>query len=157
MKRKILFFVLIAIFSCKKTPTVGTVNTVVGSRFVNLDSIQKTNSDKIEAAGADVNKLLVSTSDSLLWIPEDKHLEHRIFGYEKPSTASRKLVLISCFTGDVENNPFALPLGAYYTLDDHHKLKYQKSEQGFIKTKLILNGKECTDVYFEKKWIEFEE
>jgi hypothetical protein len=153
----LFYFVLIAIFSCKKTPPVETVNTVVGSRFVNLDSIQKTNTDKIEATGTVVNKLLVSTSDSLVWIPEDNHLEHRIFGYEKPSTASRKLILISCFTSDVENNPFALPLGAYYTLDERHKLKYQKSELGFSKAKFIINGKEIADVYFEKKWIEFEE
>ena len=111
----------------------------------------------IEIAGNNVNKLIISREDSLIWITSSMYLNHRIFGYEKPNINSRKLILISCFTADVENNPFELPFGAYYELDKDHKAKFLKNENEFIVAKFIINGKDMENVYFEKKWIEFDD
>lgn len=149
------------ILSCEKSTNVNLKsqksNTEIESKFLNLDSIQNINNKNIEIAGNNVNKLIVSTQDSIIWLNASKYLDHRIFGYEKPNINSRKLILISCFTGDVENNPFELPLGAYYQLDKDHKAKFLKKEKEFVVAKFILNGKDMEKVYFEKKWIEFDD
>ncbi|WP_310379779.1 hypothetical protein [Flavobacterium sp.] len=149
------------IVSCKKTTEVivkfPKLNTEIGSNFLNLDSIHNTNEKMIKVSGKDVNKLIASKTDSLIWITSSKYLDHRIFGYEIPNINSKKLILISSFTADVENNPFVLPLGAYYELDKNHKAKFLKKEKEFIVAKIILYGKEMENVYFEKKWIEFDD
>lgn len=151
---------MMTILSCKKSADVKIksekINTKIESKFLNLDSIEKRNHKNIEVAGNHVNKLIISRKDSLIWITSSKYLEHRIFGYEKPNLNSKKMILISCFTADVENNPFELPLGAYYEFDKNHKAKFLKNEKEFIVTKFILNEKDIENVYFEKKWIEFE-
>jgi hypothetical protein len=148
------------VLACKKSAPVDSksekLNTEIESKFANLDSIQDENNKNIEIAGNDVNKLIVSRKDSSISITVSKYLDHRIFGYQKPSVKSKKLILISCFTADVENNGFELPLGAYYELDKNHKIKFLKSESEFITAKFILNGKNRGNVYFEKKWIEFD-
>lgn len=149
------------ILSCKESVEVNIksekTNTKIESKFLNLDSIQDRNNKNIEIAGNHVNKLIISRKDSLIWITSSKYLDHRIFGYEKPNLNSKKMILISCFTADVENNPFELPLGAYYELDKNHKAKFLKKEREFIAAKFILNGKDLKNVYFEKKWIEFDD
>ncbi len=149
------------ILSCNKSTDVNLksekTNNKIESKFLNLDSIENTNNKKIEIAGNQINKLIISRKDSLLWITSSKYLDHRIFGYEKPNLNSKKMILISCFTADVENNPFELPLGAYYELDINHKAKFLKNEGEFIVTKFILHEKDLANVYFEKKWIEFED
>lgn len=162
MKVKIaIYFFILTILSCEKSTNVNLKSqkskTEIESKFLNLDSIQNTNDKNIEIAGNDVNKLIISREDSLIWITSSKYLDHRIFGYEKPNINSKKLILISCFTADVENNPFELPLGAYYELDKNHKAKFLKKEREFITAKFILNGKDLENVYFEKKWIEFDD
>jgi hypothetical protein len=162
LKRKfaICFFIM-TILSCKKSANVNIkyekTNTEIESKFLNLDSIQNRNNKDIEISGNHVNKLIVSRKDSLIWITSSKYLDHRIFGYEKPNINSKKLILISCFTSDVENNPFGLPLGAYYELDINHKAKFLKKDKEFIVAKFILNEKDMENIYFEKKWIEFDD
>ena len=162
MKGKIaIYFFILTILSCEKSTNVNLKSqkskTEIESKFLNLDSIQNTNDKNIKIAGSDVNKLIVSREDSLIWITSSKYLDHRIFGYEKPNINSRKLILISCFTADVENNPFELPLGAYYELNINHKAKFLKNEKKFIVAKIIFNEKDMENVYFEKKWIEFDD
>ena len=152
---------ILTLVSCKKTTEVPVIPqktpTVTASSSLNLDSINTTNERKIAVSGNDINKLLVSPSDSLIWITSSKYKDHRIFGYEKPNSNSKKMLLISCFTADVENNPFALPYGAYYELQQEHKAKFLKQEKDFIVAKFILNEKDMGKVYFENKWVEFEE
>ena len=149
------------ILSCKESVEVNIksekTNTKIESKFINLDSIQDRNNKNIEIAGNHVNKLIISRKDSLIWITSSKYLDHRIFGYEKPNLNSKKMILISCFTADVKNNPFELPLGAYYELNINHKAKFLKNEKEFIVAKFILNEKDMENVYFEKKWIEFDD
>jgi hypothetical protein len=161
MKGKIVIYLLIIIIlSCKKSTETNTETKkidAIESRFLNLDSVQLTNNHKIENAGEDINRLVISRIDSLIWITASKYTEHRIFGYENPNVNSKKMILISCFTADVEKNPFELPLGAYYEIDENHKIKFLKIDGDFVKTKFILNGKDMENVYFEKKWTEFDE
>ena len=162
LKRKIaIYFFIMTILSCKESVEVNIksekTNTKIESKFLNLDSIQDRNNKNIEIAGNHVNKLIISRKDSLIWITSSKYLDHRIFGYEKPNLNSKKMILISCFTADVKNNPFELPLGAYYELNINHKAKFLKNEKEFIVAKFILNEKDMENVYFEKKWIEFDD
>jgi hypothetical protein len=84
--------------------------------------------------------------------------DHRIFGYAKPDTKSERLLLISVFTNDVENNPFGCKLGSYYDTSgmDDITLKYKETLGKFIKAVAIDKSNNKTDIYFEKKWIEFD-
>ena len=82
--------------------------------------------------------------------------DHRIFGYEKPNLASKKLLLFSIFTNDVSDNPFGFPLGAYYdTMEVQFSIKYLNDDGNFIKTILLEEGKQ-TIIYFDKKWIQLD-
>lgn len=100
----------------------------------------------------------VSKEDSSLWITPSMRHDHRIFGYEKPDTASRKMILLSIFTNDVKDNPFHCPYGAYYGTGDmtDMKLKYASTAGRFIRVDIIKDNKPADKVYMERKWIEFE-
>lgn len=84
-------------------------------------------------------------------------LDHRIFGYEKPDINSRKMILISIFTNDVEGNPYKCPWGSYYQTGEmeNMELKYAKETGSFVEAMIIKDNKIQGKVYFEKKWIEF--
>jgi hypothetical protein len=84
--------------------------------------------------------------------------DHRIFGYAAPDTKSERLLLLSIFTSDVENNPFQCKLGAYYDTGgmDGVGLKYAGTAGDFVKALATDNANKTTTVYFEKKWIEME-
>ena len=80
------------------------------------------------------------------------------FGYAKPDIKSERLLLLSVFTIDVENNPFGCRLGAYYDTGgmDELTLKYNSTTGDFVKATAIDKANNSTTIYFEKKWIEFE-
>jgi len=87
-------------------------------------------------------------------------LDHRIFGYSKPNTQSKKLLLLSIFTNDVENNPFKCELGAYYDTNrmENMDLKFIQSIKDFVEVTVFdHNSNKVTTVYFEKRFIEFYE
>jgi hypothetical protein len=122
-----------------------------------LDSIDHQNSRTISLAGPEINKAAISVSDSTMWVGQNKYQDHRIFGYQKPDTSSKRMILISVFTNDVEDNPFKCPLGSYYhsgSIDDI-TLKYLSNENEFIKVKALKNDGTETIVYILKKWTEF--
>ena len=85
-------------------------------------------------------------------------LDHRIFGYEKPNLDSKKMLLISIFTTDVEKNPFNCEYGAYYESDEMQdiKLKFKENLGDFSKIELFKEN-DSKIIYFENKWLEFEE
>lgn len=134
---------------------------IEGPQNDTLARIESENNASVIASADDVTRAYVdlNSSDSLISLHANMRLDHRIFGYEKPDNRSKKLLLLSIFTNDVKNNPFKLPLGAYYEtsgLDEHGlQLKYSSSETDFVQAKLIdaTNITEKT-LYFEKKWIE---
>lgn len=122
------------------------------------DSIDKANNESIIASKDDITKAYVSSSDSLIYLTANIRKDHRIFGYAEPNTNSKRLLLLSVFTNDVENNPFKCELGAYYDTSgmENLTLKYQGKEGNFIKALATDKTDKVQTVYFEKKWMEFE-
>jgi hypothetical protein len=124
-----------------------------------LDTIDKANLNSIVVNEDYIQKATVSKSDSSIWLTANMKLDHRIFGFGKPDTTSRKMILISIFTNDVEGNPFKCPFGSYYQTSDFNnmELKYVSTEGSFIKANIFKNDSLQGSVYIDKKWIEFEE
>ena len=123
-----------------------------------VDSIDKANAATIAAANEDINKARVSLKDSILSITYNKFSDHRIFGYAKPTIHSKRMLLLSIFTNDVEGNPYKLPYGAYYQSNDMDslQLKYIADEGLFSKFILLKHNTTKDTLYLEKRWIDFE-
>lgn len=177
MMNKTFFYLLALLFliSCDNSSTAKTTSnknsntlsspegdtiikeTTNGSEKV--DSIDRANSNMIATDAAHVQKAVVSESDSLIWLTANMKLDHRIFGYEKPDTGSKKMILISIFTDDVDGNPFNCPFGSYYQSSNliDMELKYISTEGQFIKANIIRNDTVEGTVYIDKRWIEFED
>ena len=128
--------------------------------YTRLDSIDKVNNETVLASGDDITKAFVSLKegDSTIYLTANIRKDHRIFGYAKPDTKSERLLLLSVFTNDVENNPFCCRLGAYYDTGgmDELTLKYNSTTGNFVKATATDKTNKSTTIYFEKKWIEFE-
>lgn len=97
--------------------------------------------------------------DSTIWIPQSINRDHKIFGYQEKNSSSKKLILISVFTKDVENNPCDCEYGSYYHTQSmgDFKLKYLSTENEFMKIDILKKGKSIDTVYMETKWFEFDE
>ncbi|MEO8149621.1 MAG: hypothetical protein ABI723_18425 [Bacteroidia bacterium] len=122
-----------------------------------LDSIDRANNQSVIASGDDITKAYIMKSDSSIFLTANMRLDHRVFGYAQPDIKSKRLLLLSVFTNDVEKNPFGCELGAYYDTGgmENMKLKFQEQSGDFIKAVVIDKSNKKTTVYFEKKWIEF--
>lgn len=123
-----------------------------------LETIEKENSKIIEQDEEYVNKAFIDKKDSLIWLTVNMKRDHRIFGFEKPDVKSKRMILLSIFTKDVENNPFNCPYGAFYGTSGmkNTTLKFKENVGDFAKIEIQKeNLKEV--VYFEKKWLEFEQ
>jgi len=151
----------ILFFACgqsnqKKDSQVDTQAKVV---FTKLDSIEKVNNERIVASGVYITKAIVflKEGDSTINLIANIRQDHRIFGYAKPDIKSERLLLLSVFTDDVENNPFGCKLGAYYETAgmDELTLKFISSNGNFVKAVAIDKTNKSTIIYFEKKVIEF--
>jgi hypothetical protein len=120
-----------------------------------LDSIEKANTQSVLDAGENISKVYVDTktSEFAFWAEMDK--DHRFYGYEKPDVTSKKLILFSVFTNDVDGNPFEMPLGSYYDTRglEPNKISYLDKEGGFISTEYEDAEGKKTTLYFEQKWI----
>lgn len=144
-----------------ETDDTNTVETEVVKEkepkpLTKLDSLDKVNGDKILAAGDEVTKAYISKGT--IYLSADKMTDHRFFGYEKPDTESKRLILISVFTDDVEGNPFGCKLGAYYDMYDMSDmdgmdLSYLETVGDFVKIE-ATKGTDKTIFYFEKKWVD---
>lgn len=123
---------------------------------VKLDSLEYANNKLILESGENVSKAYIILSDSSFSLTADMKKDHRFYGFEKPDLNSKKLILFSIFTSDVDGNPFDLPLGAYYDTDfvDEMSLKYTGEENGFTKVTDVESNK---TIYFERKWIIFDD
>lgn len=129
-------------------------------KLTKLDSIEKANNESVVASGDNITKAFVflKDGDSTINLTANIRQDHRIFGYAKPDTKSERLLLLSVFTNDVENNPFGCRLGAYYDTGGMEELtlKYNSTIGDFIKATAIDKANNSTTIYFEKNWIEFE-
>ncbi len=85
--------------------------------------------------------------------------DHKIFGYALPDVKSKKLILFSVFTNDVKDNPYKLPLGAYYetsNLQEGDKIRFVSVAGEFVKLHFITKDKKITPFYIGRKYIVFE-
>jgi len=113
---------------------------------------------KYELDQNDYSKAYIE-KDSTIWIPQNINSEIRIFGFQSKDILSKKMILISVFTKDVENNPYDCKYGSYYhtqSMDDL-VLKYLSTENQFMKIAILKKGTLIDTVYMEKKWFEFSE
>ncbi len=80
--------------------------------------------------------------------------DHRFFGYEKPDTTSKRVILFSIFTSDVDGNPFDMELGSHYDTNsiEDFTLKFLSDDGQF--SKIEATGKNQI-IYIENKWIQF--
>lgn len=162
MRKSIYILTFTIIFSaCGQTnqKSDSQVDTQAKVVFTKLDSIEKVNNERIIASGVDITKAIVflKEGDSTINLIANIKQDHRIFGYAKPDIKSERLLLLSVFTDDVENNPFGCKLGAYYETAGMGELtlKYISSNGNFVKAVAIDKTNKSTIVYFEKKVIEF--
>ena len=97
--------------------------------------------------------------DGSIWLHANMKRDHRIFGYKKKNVNSEKMILLSIFTNEVENNPFNCKYGAYYDTSgmEEFSLEYISTEDDFIKVAIQKNSQKLDEVYMLKKWFEFEE
>ncbi len=125
-----------------------------------LDSIDKANNESVAASGDDITKAFIGLSrgDSTIHLTANIRQDHRIFGYAQPDINSERLLLLSVFTNDAENNPFGCKLGAYYQTNgmDGLTLKYLSINGNFVEATATDKSNHATTLYFEKKWIDFE-
>jgi hypothetical protein len=160
-----LFFTLL-LFSCGKNQFNSDQSTnksftpadTIDNEAALLDSIDRANNESIIAKGDKITKAFVFSSDSTIFFTVNARLTHRFFGYALPNIKSKRLILFSIFSSDVDNNPFGCELGAYYDTKEirYFALKYLVTTGDFIKAIAIDKNYRTTDIYFEKKWIEFE-
>jgi hypothetical protein len=146
------FFLFILIFS----------GVTIYSQKANLDSInwEKDNPNwekEIFSKPEFANKLEISKKDNSINLYQHKEKEFRIFGFEKANKSSKKMILFSIWTFDVENNPCNCALGSYYTIGNENEvdLKFIRKSGSFIEAAVIKDDKQIATVYFEKKWVKF--
>ena len=97
--------------------------------------------------------------DNSVWMTADIKKDHRIFGYKNKDIYSEKMILLSVFTNEVENNPFSCKYGAFYDTNGMKgvSLTYISNEGEFLKFEIINEDQGKSDIiYMLKKWFEFE-
>lgn len=180
IKSKYLLYILLVVTSCTDSPApqqaILPVNDSTRNAISNadtsqpapvsttisptaLDSLEQTNAAMVSTDDEHIQKAQVSREDSSVWLTANMRLDHRIFGYAQPDVHSKKMMLISIFTNDVKDNPFGLPYGAYYQVNDADgiKLKYTGDEGSFIRAEVSLDGTTKGPVYIERRWITFDD
>ncbi|WP_139959591.1 lysozyme inhibitor LprI family protein [Flavicella sediminum] len=96
--------------------------------------------------------------DGNIWMSANMKKDHRIFGYKNKDIYSTKMILLSIFTNDVENNPFNCKYGAFYDTNGMKEisLKYLSNEGEFLKIEIVNEKEGKSDIIFMlKKWFEF--
>lgn len=142
------WFLLILLFGLTETNAQPTPN---------LKKIEIENQRSVDEAGPESRNYMFISDKGQVHLYSNIRYEHRMFGYAKPDTKSKRLILFSVYTNDVEGNPFNCPFGSYYETAGMEKilLTYLKTTGRFAEMNLCRNGKN-TKVYFLKKYIRFE-
>ncbi len=122
--------------------------------------------ENLQLDEANLQKIVVYRRDGAMWITGNIRMDYRIVGYAQPDTTSKKMILLSVFTKEVEGNPLGCPYGSYYDCrgvnDNGLDLKYVGDAGEFINANIIesnsLSGSVSIKgvVYIEKKWVDFE-
>jgi len=148
-----LAITLILFVNCKSETTQKKDSNA--SLQSQLDSIEKANTQSILDSGENISKVYVDTETDEFAFWSDMDKDHRFYGYEKPDVTSKKLILFSIFTNDVDGNPFEMPLGSYYDTRglEPNKISYYDKDGDFISTEFEDVQGKVTKVYFESKWV----
>ncbi|WP_222536881.1 hypothetical protein [Pedobacter polysacchareus] len=175
MNKLPLFLFLLVIFGCGDTQKKNATTLADTSGSTNNNQVESIKRDsvkpaptKIEKTEADVQneineefiqKAIIYRSDSSLNIFGNIRADYKIFGYQKPDTNSRKLLLVSVFTSDVKDNPYRCEYGAYYSSNEmeNTRLKYVRKSGDFIEANLIKDEVILTPIFFHKNWVEFKD
>ena len=160
-KLAVITVLMILLSACGETSpksAEGTQEEGNSAAMSSLDSIDQTNAESVLAAGDAVTKAYVSSSDSSIFLAANMRQDHRIFAYAQADVNAKRLLLLSIFTNDVENNPFGCELGAYYDTAGMGdlSLKFVSVEGEFVKALAMDKTGKATTLYFEKQWIDFE-
>lgn len=96
--------------------------------------------------------------DSSVVLNANMKKDHRIFGYKKKDIYSEKMILLSIFTNEVENNPFDCEYGAYYDTSgmDELSLKYLATEGEFFRVAVLKNDRKIDEVFMLKNRFDLE-
>src|ERR1700749_1585266 len=95
-----LFFLLSITFSVKAQP--------------DLAAIDKENNENVKVAGKYVSFSYISPANRSITLNSDVRKAHRLFGFEKADSLSKRLFVLSEFDSDVIDIPFGCTYGAYY-------------------------------------------
>lgn len=127
---------------------------IVASENASAQSPCYTYPDAIDPAS--MQKATISLGDSLLEVFPDIRSDYRVIGYAKPDICSRRQIVFSVFTRDVENNPYGCTYGAFYsTSSGYHDIaiKYTGKTKHFIKTQIFIKGQNMGELFFERRWV----
>lgn len=175
MRRGVCFFakvilVFLIISGCNSVrrddPKVGPPDTTENKEYSSPQKVENL-PDTIkngayippEISEEAMQRAVISKRDSIFHVQSNIRADYRIIGYESPDTNARKMLLFSVFTSDVKDNPFKCPYGSYYDSAQRDELviKYVGEQGSFIEANISGNNKTPATVYFEKKWVEFDE
>lgn len=123
------------------------------------DTLKKQRYVPPEISEEAIQKAVIYRRDSSFHVFNNIRADYRIIGYALPDTNSRKMVLFSVFTSDVEGNLFQCPYGSYYDSAQGDKLviKYTGERGSFIVANISGENKQPATVYIQKKWVEFDD
>jgi hypothetical protein len=153
MFRKLCYlaFVLLLFVNCKSETSSKKVLTLSPE----LDSIERVHNQSILDSGERITRAYVDSENNRIDLWADIKLDHRFYGYEKPDANSKRLILFSIFTNDVDGNPFGLDLGAYYSTADVEGgiFTFVSEKDDFVEAEFQDKEGKKTTLYFERKWI----
>lgn len=150
----LLAFTITSLFLLTGCSGENPASHSVSENQLTLDSINTANNNSVEDAGY-LTKGFIDEENNSFYIVADIKKDHRIFGYERPDIHSKKLILFSVFTDDVDGNPFSLPLGAYYDtqeLEVGSVFKYLSHVDGFVELE-FTSPQEKKLIYIEDNWV----
>ncbi len=94
----------------------------------------------------------LSSDGSTIKLTANITQDHRIFGYANPDNKSERLLLLSVFTNDVENNPFQCKLAAFYETSGMKDLtlKYISTTKNFVKANATDKTNKSTTITLKR-------
>ncbi|RZK57302.1 MAG: hypothetical protein EOO87_03320 [Pedobacter sp.] len=174
--RSILLF-LIVLTGCnyvddkKDQETIADTSAAKNSYNIEADKKdtialkQKLQAKKVEVVNEEpiskdfIQRAVISKSDSTVNVYQNIRADYRIFGYKSPDTNSKKLLLFSVFTNDVEGNPHNCAYGSYYYSGamDNMRLKFVKKVGDFVEVALLKDNQSVSPMFLHHKWVEFDD
>jgi hypothetical protein len=160
MKFVIVLLIFAFLFSCHnatKSPISNASSDTLPKLSNKSDSLQSPHIYPDTIDEQNIQKAEISKSDSSFSVFDNIRKDYRIFGYEQPDTNSKRLIVFSVFTRDVDANPYKCDYGAFYKTSsmENAQIKYKSVVGSFVETELYTGGRKTADLFFERKWIEF--